>query len=174
MKTINNRGKDGTEYLSNREIKAQTFGYSYATVTVSPQFVYEQNEVWSLSPEVYERVAPLYEEVKALLTLKHGWDEEEASSINTPTAECAIELLINIYQKPRSFEPNIVPMFNGGIQIEWHNEKDKLEFRVEKKYYREATDKITVYVSLSDGRKMSGTLKDCADLLLEFLERLGH
>lgn len=54
-----------------------------------------------------------------LLTLQAGWDTYEATRIRPENAARALRFLARVMQ-PDTAPPSLVPMSNGGIQLEWH------------------------------------------------------
>jgi hypothetical protein len=65
----------------------------------------------------------------ALSRLKKGWDGHSASPVNRDALEFAAQV-IAAFMQPRVPAPAIVPLADGGVQIEWHRRGWDLEISV--------------------------------------------
>lgn len=87
---------------------------------------------------VYEPVwqAQVEQRIAELKLLKEGWDGAAAKPVDRHVAGYALELLESLCAwdtKP----PAIVPMFNGGLQIEWHTNGVDVEISIARPYEAE-------------------------------------
>jgi hypothetical protein len=57
--------------------------------------------------------------IEALTALARGWDSYNAQPVEAETAMQAVRFLLDSVD-PNLPEPSIVPLGDGGIQIEWH------------------------------------------------------
>ena len=72
---------------------------------------------------------PVLETINYLLGLKPGWDSYGAPRIKPEVGRAAFDLLRDI-MRANTPVPSIVPMGDGGVQIEWHVKGIDLEIEV--------------------------------------------
>ena len=58
-------------------------------------------------------------ECKELLKLPEGWDSYKAKRIEADAVLAAIEVLLEIMSDDAEI-PSVVPLNDGGVQLEWH------------------------------------------------------
>ncbi len=68
-----------------------------------------------------------FERVNRLTTLQEDWDGYGASRVSGNAAINAIRFLVKIAY-PKLAPPEVVPVADGGLQVEWH--RDGLDFEV--------------------------------------------
>lgn len=59
------------------------------------------------------------ERINALALLDEGWDGEQARPLTREAALAALNALLEVMW-PDSPAPSVVPMYDGGLQLEWH------------------------------------------------------
>jgi hypothetical protein len=59
------------------------------------------------------------ERINAVALLEEGWDGEEARPLARGAALAALNALVEVMW-PDSPAPSVVPMYDGGLQLEWH------------------------------------------------------
>ena len=64
-------------------------------------------------------LVPVARQLQYLLSLPANWDHHGASPIQSKHAQAALSYL-NRVMSPSTPPPSIVPVANGGVQIEWH------------------------------------------------------
>lgn len=79
------------------------------------------------------KVSATSPEFASLLGLKPGWDSYKAKAINPACVNAAVDLLGKLPQHMKM--PAVVPMSNGGVQLEWHTRNYELEITFEDKAY---------------------------------------
>ncbi len=57
--------------------------------------------------------------ISELTALAHGWDSYSAKPVSADAAIDAVQLLLSLAY-PELPEPSIVPLADGGLQLEWH------------------------------------------------------
>lgn len=62
-------------------------------------------------------------ELVGLLELPEGWNSYRARRVDFDAVKHAVDLLFNVVDR-RTPRPAIVPTSRGGVQIEWHGERD--------------------------------------------------
>jgi hypothetical protein len=72
---------------------------------------------------------PVLDAFNVLLGLKPGWDSYRAPRVKPEAGQAAFDLLRDI-MRARTPVPSIVPMADGGVQIEWHAKGVDLEIEV--------------------------------------------
>jgi hypothetical protein len=65
-----------------------------------------------------------------LLTLPHNWDSYGARTIDPYVVQAAMDSM-NRLLGPESPAPRVVPLSNGGLQLEWHRKGIDLEITFE-------------------------------------------
>jgi len=80
----------------------------------------------STAPRWIARVAKRSAE---LLTLPDGWDTYGSSRVNPRAAAYALRLLLLI-SSTNTPAPSLVPLADGGVQVEWHTDGADLEVEV--------------------------------------------
>ncbi|MCC7342476.1 MAG: hypothetical protein IT170_15450 [Bryobacterales bacterium] len=84
--------------------------------------------------------------ITELLQLAPNWDGYGASEVRQDVAAKTLTVLWNLLESD-SPTPNVVPLSDGGIQVEWHRHGCSLELEFPASgaasfyYYEEATDK---------------------------------
>jgi hypothetical protein len=66
-------------------------------------------------------------------SLQPGWDSYNGRPMSREVGFFAQEVLIGV-MRPRTPMPQIVPLSDGGVQIEWHERGIDLEFRISAPY----------------------------------------
>lgn len=69
---------------------------------------------------------PVLQGFADLVALPKDWDGEGASRIDTATVNRALAAVERLFE-PNSPTPSIVPLSNGGLQLEWHRGGKDLE-----------------------------------------------
>jgi len=64
---------------------------------------------------------------RELLALAEGWDSYGGQSVNVKTVEQLLMLLAGL---PVTDAPSIVPLHDGGLQMEWHSARGDVEIEV--------------------------------------------
>ena len=71
------------------------------------------------------RLAPVVEQIMALLNLREGWNSYQASRVQPAAVVAALRLLTAVdWSGPL---PSVAPTLRGGIQLEWGNDDDGVE-----------------------------------------------
>lgn len=70
-------------------------------------------------------------ELVELLLLGDDWDDDGALAIEAKCIEVAGKLIHSFGDDLQGNKPMIVPMTNGAVQLEWHNERRVLELEVD-------------------------------------------
>lgn len=85
-------------------------------------------DVWSGS--VPQWVEVLVERMNAVAVLEKGWDGDRARPVTAHAAESALQVLQET-MAPQTVAPAVVPVADGGLQLEWHLRGVDLEIYVE-------------------------------------------
>jgi len=84
-------------------------------------------------PGLVQVIGNLVARCMELLALPKDWDTYGAKQIRSDVVQYALTIVF-----PLVFEgfpvPKIVPVPNGGIQLEWHTRKGELELEIERPY----------------------------------------
>jgi hypothetical protein len=70
------------------------------------------------------------DQVNALFKLRQGWDGYRARALATEAVNGAIELMFTIADE-LSVPPQLFPLPDGGIQLEWHAAGEDIEIEVD-------------------------------------------
>jgi len=66
--------------------------------------------------------------LRELAALKPGWDEEDALPIDPKAIEETAHVIARLSSSRDFQNPQLVPTFDGFLQVEWHNATRSLEF----------------------------------------------
>lgn len=100
--------------------------------------------------------------LELLLDLPPNWDTYRSKQIARTSFETTLALLFNIANSAAR-PPSVVPMSDGGLQLEWHTSKADLELTVS------PTGDVEVFLDMQDGETWEGRLADSRDRLERFL-----
>lgn len=73
-----------------------------------------------LEQPVADWLRPAVARISSLTALARGWDSYDATPVEADLALQAVEFLLNV-ALPHVPPPAIVPLSDGGIQLEWHH-----------------------------------------------------
>jgi hypothetical protein len=86
-------------------------------------------DVWS-DRSLPPWIDPLIKQLESVLALKPGWDGAKANPITSDALEAALKVLEETMAWD-TIAPAVVPVSDGGIQLEWHCAGVDLEVYVE-------------------------------------------
>lgn len=101
------------------EVSAPSYSSSQLVVSFAPSF----------SPAKQEMMAATRDRLNELLRLQEGWDGLGAPPVAQVAAMTAIQWLNNL-SDDETVSPQIFPLVNGGVQMEWLVNGDSLEVEV--------------------------------------------
>ncbi|MGO8697447.1 MAG: hypothetical protein ACLQVY_06990 [Limisphaerales bacterium] len=120
------------------------FGSSFLSIQTDWSYVsssknWSVTNVGAISPNGYSSLSPYQEpepnlsprivaKLNDLSLLKKGWDEGDALPIDAKALKSARNVLQSLGLVRPFQEPNIVPTFDGFLQLEWHKASRSLEF----------------------------------------------
>ena len=110
------RGFPVRQYLTGNEL-----GLTQRVVPNTPAFSDESSLSWLMSA---------CEKLNELVELPENWDGHNGAQIERDIAGFALSLLLQTL-KSDAPSPQIVPLNNGGLQMEWHQNGIDLEVEVE-------------------------------------------
>ena len=98
------------------------------TVRVSSSPATQGSQTLREPPRVYgftlrqpaaEWVRAAINRIELLTSLRPGWDSYGAAAVGARAATAAVRFLLD-HAYPEVAAPSIVPLANGGLQVEWH------------------------------------------------------
>jgi hypothetical protein len=112
-------------------------------------------------------LATVVERLNDVVRLEPGWDGETASS---PTREAALASLRALFEVmwQDSPAPAIIPMYDGGLQLEWHGQGLDVELSV-----APAGDRH-VWIAEASGREIDDEFRSVVEDLRKHLGALGR
>ena len=93
-------------------------------VTAGPEYCRPAS--LTCEPEVPAWQRPTVESLQDLLQLPRNWDGYGASQIQEQIAQKALMVLVEVMEN-NAPAPSVVPLSDGGIQVEWHRQGRNLE-----------------------------------------------
>jgi hypothetical protein len=109
---------------------------------------------------------PTIEQFESVLALRPGWDSYNARSVDRGSAAETVKLLSETISREAE-APWVVPLPDGGVQLEWHRGQLDVEVTLS------PTEGRTLYLEdLRSGEVWSGELDDLLDLLRQRADRL--
>lgn len=103
------------------ELQEQSFRASKGAV-----HVVVKNTITSSADSLPGWVEPTVEAFVGIQTLPENWNSYNGKVINRGLVDQSIDLLVSIMQQD-SPAPSVVPLADGGLQIEWHRRQQDLE-----------------------------------------------
>jgi hypothetical protein len=131
--------------------------------TEKPEILIEASE----PPSLPSWVGGTIEAIVSKLLLGPDWDSYGASEISPEAVEQAIKLLLGTACEDTT-APWVVPTSSGGIQLEWHTDKDDLEVEV-----IGLGRGLIYWRSRRDNQEWEGDLVTNSDRLRSLLPRFG-
>ena len=109
-----------------------------------------------------------YQQLAQLLELKRGWDGYQGSAISEDTAIFTFQLLYQIWS-PDFPVPDISPMSDGGIMLEWLTNNYELTIEIEAPFSVEYLFECLAEGTAQEGKKTQdfSRLNDFAGLIAE-------
>jgi hypothetical protein len=93
-------------------------------------------------------------EIEELTKLPANWDGYGAKAVSATAAMSAVRFLSNVAY-PKFSAPEIVPVSNGGLQVEWHQDQVDLELRFDpdstpRAYIEDHAENEDIVVAIGD------------------------
>ena len=98
--------------------------------------------------------------------LSDNWDTYGGKAINVEVIRQSFSLLRSVMQ-PNSPTPSIVPLSDGGLQIEWHRKKQDLEI-----VFPFEEDGLFLYSNRATGNELEGSVREI-EKLADLIGRLA-
>jgi hypothetical protein len=114
------------------------------------------------TPELPKWIAPTIGGLVSLLRLKDNWDTYGGKRTNLDLIKQALYVLTQIMEKD-SPAPSVVPLGDGGLQIEWHRKQQDLEI-----VFQLDSAPTYYYEDRSSGKEKVGFATDTNSLSLVF------
>jgi hypothetical protein len=113
-----------------------------------------------------EWIRPAVKRIEDLTGLARGWDSYDARSVSAENALAAVRFLLDNAYRELS-EPAIVPLPDGGIQVEWHRGGLDVEIAF-------SEEESGIYVEDHEhGETVERSLGEAAALLFQMRQRLA-
>lgn len=104
--------------------------------------------------------------VQRLTALRPGWDSYEAVPVRASTATMAVQFLLDHAYRELA-PPAVVPLSDGGIQLEWHRGGLDLEIAF-------SEFEPGVYMEdVSNGQSEEASLEEASSYVVRYLARLA-
>lgn len=105
--------------------------------------------------------------LERLLDLPPNWDTYGSKQIARTAFKTTLALLFSIANSGAQ-PPSVVPMSDGGLQLEWHTSNADLELAVS------PTGEVEVFLDTRDGETWDGPLAGSRDRLERFLRYVSR
>lgn len=135
-----------------------------------PSFVVERErervEIWiaDSAPRWLQAAA---EQIDRLLRLEPGWDSYGALPVSSRAAAAALEVIQDLVSEA-ILPPSIVPMANGGIQLEWHASGMDLEIELMDRW-----NAVVYFCDLATEKELEANLGEKFSEVVEIVGRFA-
>lgn len=152
-------------WLDNRTVGGSTVRGTYTpfepqTEAIAARYVSDGRR-GQVSIEVFDArgaaVAPTWAvlvgaRLTELFNLPMGWDGHWGKPLTRPALRSVVQVLATVMgSKDRFVDPRLIPLVDGGVQVEWHAGGDVIDLEID------ATGELFAYVATRDGE----TLLEC-------------
>jgi hypothetical protein len=108
--------------LRNAAVRRSTSSGSWYSSLYEPAMV--QTSIAARSSDVSEQViSAVRNQLYRIAELPRGWDGGTASPVDPKYIQIVMEFVSSRLISSLTTVPDVVPTFEGGLQIEWHNER---------------------------------------------------